>query len=186
MARFWKTLVAILGGSAVGGALMVVLGVTLGGSSRHAITPQEQLQERLAPGSVTGPVFGDLDFALVLGGAAVGLLLLLGLVAWVLCGREAWFQEQVDELYRSTEVRLLGVPLASGVLGGGVYVIAELSFASQEYPANFDDLLPCMGGFAFLGLVGYAFLAGLAALVRRALAPPPAPPLDQSADLASK
>lgn len=187
MGRFLKTLVAILGGASIGGALIVVLVVTLGGSAgRQPLTAQEQLQERMSPGSITGTGWGDLDVSLVLGAVAVGLLVILGVVAWVLYGREAWFQEQVDEIYGSSEVRLIGVPLASGALGGGFYTLAELSFATPDHPPDFADLWPFMGGMVVLGLCGYALLAGLVALVRRVLAPPAPPPDDQSADLASK
>ena len=170
MGRVFKTLVALLGGSTVGGALVIVLALTLGASE----TPDPQAHmPGLAPPSPLAPRPGggwgpeDLGLAAALGGASAGLLLVGGLVAWIVVGGEKWFQDEIDGLYAEPWVRAVGIPLASGCVGGAVYGVAELSFASKEYPADFSDLWPFMGGVTFLALLLYLVWLGLKALLRR-------------------
>lgn len=166
-------MVVTLGGAVIAGALVMVLLLSQAGGS---VNPDALPGAPLRQTTTYGLGSDDVTVAAWVGGAAAGLIVLLGVASWVTLRRDPWFDETVDELYGSGWVRVIGIPLTAGALGGVFFVVAEHATATPEHPPDLSDLGELMGGTAFLALFAYLPLMALAWLVRRLRGIPPGPP----------
>ena len=169
-----RTLLAIVGGSLVGGAFVALLAFVLGlsdGPGPRPLRPLTQQEEQWRASQEAAAALGSDDAALVAAIATVasGALLVLGLVAWALHGRERWFRDDVEAIWAEPAVRWVGAPAGGAILGGVAYLVMEHATATAEYPAKYDELLPFMGGMGVLALLFYATLWGAARVVARAI-----------------
>jgi hypothetical protein len=173
-----RTLVALLGGSLVGGAFLALLAFVLGlseGPGPRPLRPLTAQEVQWRASQEAAAALGSDDAALVVvifGVASVGLLA-LGLGGWALFGRRRWWRDDVEAIYAEPAVRWVGVPAAGALLGGVAYLVLENATATAEYPAKYDELLPFMGGMAVLTLIFYVAAWGVTSVIRAAFARPP-------------
>lgn len=142
-----KTFATILGGSVMGGATGFLLTVFVAlGSSKKA---------GRAIMSADGFVFAG-----VIGAVCAALVLVLGFGFWLLYGRkDKWLAEQVNELWDLAPVRFFGITLTSGAAFAVLFVVAEWSLATPEYPPKWEDFPEFVMGGYILSVLAYAIVA---------------------------